>query len=374
MTAVPPGVKHNVVVGKAWRRVLRCALVPAGLLLACPLAAPSGAQMASASFHPPTGFGGYNWFGNVTQVSARWRVPSIASTSAAGHASTWIGAQDDDAQPPFIQLGTTEDKFSPTQTFYNAFWSDPHVGFHPQPIERIRGNDLVSAAMVRQPSGWELTFDDLSSGQDKRLTVHYGVGASFNQAEWLQEDPTADTNTAAVDLPYPAMATVTFHDLRVDTQVPSLYLINGATLLANGGVFLVPSAVQHDAFSLRPPRGAADSYLVAASKLDAVIAAFQVDTLHWTSLSHAKRFDAAFTLYGAYGINAFDLAFHRWPAKAHKAVLALFHQDQRVQHAVVAWTHSGLSITSNSFTTMSIAQGDGPLADQVRAELGLPPA
>lgn len=366
-------VDHNVFVQLGWRRVVRLLLLLSELVVALPVTA-SGAQVATASFHPPTGFGGYNWFGTVRQISASWRVPTIEPTSADGHASTWIGAQNDDAQPPFIQLGTTEDKFSSSLTTYNAFWSDPRKGFHPQLIERVRADDLVSAAMVRQSSGWVLTFDDVSTRKDKRLTIHYGVGASFDQAEWLQEDPTADTDTAAVDLPYPTMSSVEFEDLRVDTQAPSLYLSNGATLLANGGAFLVPSAVRHDAFSLRPPSGAAESYLVAASRLDAAVSAFQVDTLHWAGLSKSKRFTIAFTLFAAYGTNAFDLAFHHWPTKAHKAVIALFHQDQRIQRDVKAWAHSGLSITSNSFTAMSIDQGDGPLADQVRAELGLPPA
>jgi hypothetical protein len=337
--------------------------------LCLPLASPAG-----ASYHPPTGFGGYNWFGNVTEISATWRVPTIAASSPVGHGSTWIGAQNADGQPPFMQLGTTEDKNSLSSVMYWAFWSDPHEGYHPQPLEALAANDVVSAEMARVNSGWRLTFSDLTSKRSKRLTVHYSPSGSYDQGEWLQEDPTANTNEASADLPYPVMSAVSFSKLQVDDAAPSLNLGDGATLLANGGAFLVPSAFEHDAFSLSPPNGPAKSYLVAASTLDAVVSTFEVATAQWSHLSKAERTLMAVGLSNGYRAEAFDLAFHSWPSKARHDVAALYHQDQRVQSDVKAWIRSGLSLNNNAYTTMSIDQGDGPLADQVRDDLGLPPA
>ena len=330
------------------------------------------ASVAVASYHPETGFGGYNWFGLVVQISAHWHVPVISPASASGHASTWVGTQDATGNPPFIQLGTTEDKFS-GQIAYNAFWSDAAVGYHPHLFLPLNGGDAVAANMQRVPDGWTLVLSDLTTRHSKRLTIHYGDGGTFDQAEWLQEDPTADSTTVAADLPYPDMSGVAFSDLKVNGKPPTLHRDDGATLLATGGIFLVPSVERNDAFSLDPPTGAAKAYLVAASALDAELSVFQVATLHWSSQSKTERKVIASTLSAAYKANAFDLAFYRWPANARKDARSLFDADQQVQRAIKVWISSGLSLKSNAYDNMSVDQGDAPIAEQLRADLGLPP-
>ena len=331
---------------------------------------PTAALSAATQYHPATGFGGYNWFGDVTQISAQWKVPAILASSAAGHASTWIGAQNDEGQPPFIQLGTTEDKFSPSAIFYEAFWSDVTAGYHPQTIVAVQPGDLVSAAMVQRSNGWALTFTDLTTGKTRHLTIHYGAGQRFDQAEWLQEDPTADSTTIAKDLPYPALSSVAFSHVLVNRTTPTLHLEDGATLLATSGIFLVPSMAHDGAFSLTPPAGASLAYLQAASALDQAIAVFQVDTLHWSHISKSRRKAIAKTLGNAYGLNAFELGFYKWPARAKDDALTLFHQDQLIQHDVKAWSRSGLSLGSGAYSTMTSDQSDGQLAIQLRADLG----
>jgi hypothetical protein len=57
-----------------------------------------GASVKPHSHHevhvfPLTGFGGYQWFGAVTQISAHWVVPSFVSKWVLGQASTWVGAK-----------------------------------------------------------------------------------------------------------------------------------------------------------------------------------------------------------------------------------------------------------------------------------------
>src|SRR5579863_1766322 len=72
---------------------------------AAKIAAPGAVIVA-----PFTGFGGYNWFGTVTDLGAQWRVPTISSTSSPGYASTWIGVQNG-VNNQFVQVGVTENDF-----------------------------------------------------------------------------------------------------------------------------------------------------------------------------------------------------------------------------------------------------------------------
>jgi hypothetical protein len=357
-------------------RWTRAGALVAGMLAL--VAATPGATASSSNnsggYHPSTGFGGYNWQGKVRQISAQWHVPTIAPTSPAGHASTWVGAQSADGSAPFIQLGTTEDLFSSDSPEYAGFWSDSHVGYHPQFIFNVKAGDLISSDMTRVPSGWQLVFDDETKNRSTTLTIHYGSTGTYNQGEWLQEDPTSGL-VSATDLPYPDMSLVTFDHLRVNGTSPSLTLLGGGqAMLASGGTFLVPSAVHDDAFSFSSPTGPAKSYLIAASALDRALSVFEVDQEQWSSLSTSRRTTAARTLRSAYETNAFELAFHPWPDNAKSDIKTLLRDDQQIVKDIATWIRSGLSLKSNAYTTMTIDQGDGDLADQIRAELGLPPS
>jgi hypothetical protein len=179
---------------------------------------------------PMTGFGGYRWLGGISQVSARWRVPTISATSLSGSAGTWIGAQNAYREYPFIQVRTNEVSQSGRQ-IYHAFWSDTHVGFRAQSIGTVEPGDLISANMVRSRRGWTLSIDDLTQGTLLSRTVGYGGGSAFTQAEWIQEDPTA-SNVTTSDLPYPDLSKVHFAHLLVNNTIPSLSLKDGQTLMA----------------------------------------------------------------------------------------------------------------------------------------------
>src|SRR5579872_6330678 len=72
---------------------------------------------------PVTGFGGYQWSGQVTEIGSTWRVPQIDADSPSGAAATWIGAQDN-ATGQFIQVGVFEQCVAPSTITYRAFWSD----------------------------------------------------------------------------------------------------------------------------------------------------------------------------------------------------------------------------------------------------------
>ncbi len=338
-----------------------------------PSTVPGNGHSATPYIAPLTGFAGYHWLGDVSQISAQWRVPVISAKTTVGHASTWIGAQNDDGGPPFIQVGVTEDKYGPGDTDYEAFWSDTAASFHPQPLGTVGPGDLVAASMVRNGSGWSVTLDDRTSTVSVTKEIPYGVEGSFSAGEWTQEDPT-DSAQASVDLPYPQTSTVAFQSLRVDGRPPVLDLADGQTLSAADGIILVPSAVHDDGFVLAEPTGVAAQYLDDAAKLDAATARYSVELASWDTTSLATRTLEIRTLSAAYQTNADELAAQQWPAAARPDISLLAEQLRRVVGDLGAWTRAGLETGGTAFETLRTDQVIAPTADKVRADLGLPPA
>jgi hypothetical protein len=321
---------------------------------------------------PLTGFAGYHWLGDVQQISAQWRVPAITASSPVGHASTWIGAQGNGQNSPFIQVGVTEDKFGPGDSVYELFWSDTAASFHPQPLGPVGPGDLLSVSMTRQSGGWSLAVDDRTDNTPVTKLVGYGVGASFMAAEWIQEDPT-DSSEAAVDLPYPQTSTVSFQRVVVNGEPPTLDRDDGQVLIAADGTILVPGPVRQDAFVLGPPTGAAARYLHAAAGLDAAVSAYNVEISSWDSIPMATRLLDVQHLSAAFQTNATALAAQQWPPASSADVSLLIDRLHRLVSDLQAWTAAGLETQGNAYQTFSSDQEIGPLADNVRADLGLPP-
>jgi hypothetical protein len=103
--------------------------------------AASSSKKSSPTYFPSSGFGGYNWYGTVRQISAQWRVPTIHPSCRAEAAATWIGAQHKGGGPPFIQLGTLENNagcvddqpgtngHKRDSIAYQTFWTDSSLEF-----------------------------------------------------------------------------------------------------------------------------------------------------------------------------------------------------------------------------------------------------
>jgi hypothetical protein len=321
---------------------------------------------------PATGFAGYHWFGDVHQISAQWQVPAIAAASSVGHASTWIGAQGDGQNSPFIQVGVTEDKFGPGDSVYEVFWSDTAVSFHPQSLGPVAAGDLLSVAMTRENQGWSLVVHDETSGIPMTTTIRYGAGDSFTSAEWIQEDPTASAE-AAVDLPYPQTTTVSFQKVVVNGEPPLLDEDDGQVLIAADGIIQVPGPFRQDGFVLSAPTGPAARYLQAAGGLDAAVSAYNVDVATWSSLSFATRSRVIQRLSAAYQTNAAALQAEQWPPSARADVSLLTGRLHLLVRDLRAWTAAGLKMSGNAYLTLRSDQEIAPLADNVRADLGLPP-
>jgi hypothetical protein len=322
---------------------------------------------------PGTGFGGYNWFGPVSQISATWQVPVIARNSNAGHASTWVGAQPRKGGLPFIQLGTVEDDWGPRQIEYRAFWSDTAKDFHPQMVAVVRPGDLVSASMIRTKDSWKLSFDDLTSHRSKDITVQYGAGRVPNQAEWMQEDPSPGDVTAT-DLPYPAMSTVTLQHLKVNNGTPSLARTDARVLLPSNGGYLVPTSFRSDSFTFVQAQGLARAYLIDARQLDASIALFEVAGLRWNTDSKAERLLAVQTAEQGYAANAALFQRLNLPMSDQPALQGLETHLQLVVGDFRVWIQSGLETNSPASSALvddQMAVHD--YADQIRSDVGLPP-
>ena len=367
------GVRREVVIsGRCGRRrgsfFAVVALVLSSMLSASPAAASS--SNASSTYFPPTGFGGYSWVGDVTQISAQWTVPKIQSSSDFEDASTWVGAQNDEGGPPFIQLGITEDNLGVLGPQYRAFWSDPKVGFHPQTLSVVQAGDLVSADMSQVSDGWMLTFKDLTRHSTKTKRVTYGAGAKFTQAEWLQEDPAPNDDTPT-DLPYPQTTVVQIGHLLVNHTVPRLRLENGQVLIATNDITLVPTAVENDAFFLLAPKGTAKTYLDIARSLDVAISAFGANSSHWSVMSRTRRESIVNELEHRFQLNA--TALDALPVPNGDAA-RLGHRSTVIAQDLSAWTAAGLTEHGASYERLVRDEHIAQLADQVRADLGLPPS
>jgi Peptidase A4 family len=350
------------------------AMLLGGLGIIVPRVSPASAAVATTkNFFPSTGFGGYRWWGaDVTQISAQWRVPTITESSAAGSASTWIGAQNSNGGAPFIQLGTVENLFAAMGPNYEAFWSDTAVGFHPKPLIPVEPGDLVSAQMVDGAKGWTLTIRDLTRSMAQTITIPYGIGGHFTQGEWLQEDPTMG-DVVARDLPYPSITDTQFSSLLLNNAPPKLTLKNAQVLMADGGAIRVPSYVTADGFAFSAPQGAAREYLEGARTLDTSIATFQVGLLKWKK-EHAQQKEAiAAGVAKAYGVFASNLSTDAFPAAARPSTHLLVTRNRQIQKDFQVWRSSGYSLGTAAFENLYREMQIRPIATDVRTALGLPP-
>jgi hypothetical protein len=202
-----------------------------------------------SSFGP---FAGYAWLGEVRSVAASWTVPQVLPNSHDGVAATWIGAQAAGARSaPFIQVGTNEGSEPVDDTrrsFYYAFFSDTRLSFHASFLFVVRAGDVV-AAQLRMAGGlWHLTIVDRTNGDAAAFTTPDESDATFDQAEWLQEDVSSSIKPARL-FPYPVLSPARFHELRVDSFVPSYARVLSSWMSENHAD-LAPGPLIDDGFTL----------------------------------------------------------------------------------------------------------------------------
>jgi peptidase A4-like protein len=232
-------------------RVVLCvaALVIMFVFLAIPLGGRAKHRRTTDS--PFGAYGGYVWRGRVSSVEGSWTVPRIVEPSRFGLATTWIGSQSRDARGRFIQIGSCElhgySRAHVVENRYWAFWSDSMRNFHPQFLFRVRPGDAISASLAVAHGRSTLAIVDQTSGADVRFSTSGAANASFNEAQWTQEDASTATGEP---FPYPSLTVVRFSGLAVNSAPPdyaSLY----STWMSVNGVSLAPTPLVGDAFALK---------------------------------------------------------------------------------------------------------------------------
>ena len=327
---------------------------------------------------PITGFGGYNWKGDVNSISARWQVPTIDPASHAGYAATWIGAQATVSDRAFVQLGIIEHQMGPVRSDhsrgnseYEAFWSDSNRHYFPVELGAVLPGTIVNAAMTRTGSGWKLTLSDGARQLASGLNVHQATAVPYDQGEWIQEDP-PPTNMATHDVPYPAMSTVTFQQLRINGGVPQLTFADAKALASNAGVDLVPTQISSDTFSLLPATGAAKQWLVDAVSIDDAGARLERELSHWSRDTETERAQAVAAYVSAITDNASILAEQTWP----DSVRADMSQELQDLGRSIDFLKGWLTLVRANETSIPanpVGHEVTAEADRIREALGLPP-
>ncbi len=155
-------------------------------------------------------------------------MPTIASGSSVGFAGTWVAAEAPSVTPhgsPDIQVGTNEERRSPSPgrpyDVYSAFWTDNVHSFYPQSLFAVRPGDDISASLTLSHHRWAVAIRDATSGARSRFLTSDETQASFNEAQWIQEDRMFCSEHTK-SCPYPRLSTVRFGQLAVISPVPAM--------------------------------------------------------------------------------------------------------------------------------------------------------
>jgi hypothetical protein len=284
-------------------------------------------------------FAGYQWRrGPVTSVAGSWTVPGIVGGRSRGVAGTWIGAQTAPGPGPFIQIGSNEQRLvlpsaapglSPTVlTAYVAFWSDTVHHFHPQVLFPVGPGDHLSATLTLARGRWMLAIADATSGRTRRFATTDDARARFRLAEWAQED-VEDARTHR-PFPYPALSTVGFRRLAVDSTAPA-YADLYSTWMSENGRNLAPTPLRHDAYTLREATvsAAGARYLSIALAAGVTAQAFRTEIARWTAATPRAAIAAQTARYAAaLGTEVRALSAARWPATFRARIDTLVRRER----------------------------------------------
>jgi Peptidase A4 family len=299
--------------------------VAAAVAIAVGAAACGGAAGTAGALSSFGHMAGYVWTGRVTAVTASWSVPRITSTGAA-HASTWIGAQAPGVpHPPFIQVGTLEDRGPDNIPAYSAFWTDTRRGFRPEVLFTVHAGDTVSTALSLTASRWRVSIEDRTGGQTSTLTTSEDAAGDFNLAEWLQENPTEISGKIT---PYPDLSTVSMTRMTVNGAQPR-YGDVFAQWMSLPGRDQAPTPLRDGAFTiihgLVTP--AARRYLAIASAQNLSVRRLDLEAARFTARTPARDLErVSAEAASVERRNADALARGSWPAAARGPIRALVRQ------------------------------------------------
>jgi hypothetical protein len=176
-------------------------------------AAPGMPGTPSAINSPAGGNTSLNWSGydatggSFTGVGATWTVPQSTAASSTGAGASlsadamWVGVGGVTSHD-LIQAGTQTvwQNGSPSyEAWYELLPSDSvatPITIHPGDSISVSITE-TAAGSATSPSQWQVSFDDLTTGQTYSTAVNYQ--SSLSSADWVQEMPSDQRGFVALD-------------------------------------------------------------------------------------------------------------------------------------------------------------------------------
>jgi Peptidase A4 family len=305
-------------------------------LLVCVPFTPVSAWAGQAQAPPLGSFAGYLWFGHVSSVHASWTVPRVQRGSPPGIGGTWIGAQAA-ADRAFIQIGTSEDGFWPKHNrraagYDFAFWSDIGHHFRAQRIFAVQPGNRISATIKLASGRWTLAITDLTSGAKFQISTPEEANASFNAAEWLQEDPRSAATHAPVA--YPKLSDVRFADLEVNRR-RARYAALYSLWMSLRRITLAPSSLRKDSFYIHQAKPISQTglrYLRIVGGEAVAVEAFGAQISAWSQATPIAQVSAQRTMFlAALQRNIHALASASWPRPIAGLIAKLLHATRTLK-------------------------------------------
>jgi len=317
-------------------------------------------------------FAGYVWRGKERSVAASWLVPEAFPGPHSGLAGTWIGAQaPGGGHAPFIQVGINEGHIHPLGNFDYAFFSDTALGFHPRLLFRVNRGDRISARLRMADGRWHVLIVDHTHPHRAAFSTAQETGAAFNQAEWLQEDPSSPRG----HLPYPRLSAVHFWQLRVDGQRPGYGRLLSQWMSENH-MDLAPGPLVRDGFWLAPtePTEVGLHYMQIAVAVDLPLKRFYRELVRWNAATPPQRIAAQEAAIGAaLATNVQAVSATSWPGRADAlahAYVAATDGEIRVADRMPTSTTAGIRHWSHQWVRANAASVH--ISQRIRRALHLP--
>jgi hypothetical protein len=138
-------------------------------------------------------------------------------------------------------------------------------------------------------------------------------------------------------------------------------------------MYLVPTPLRDDSFSLIAPVGAPRQYLIDLDALDHDISYYDVQISQWRTMTRETRQASGQLLEQGYSNFDRRLETQTWPAGVERFVDLLVQRDHRIETDVRSWQTSGPTHDAPEFST-TVPDESRQLDELLRARLGLPPA
>ncbi len=210
-----------------------------------------------ASSQPTTSqsyLAGYQWCCNAHDVSGRWTVPLQTHTPKGQRGlrneSIWVGVQGPTGQF-FLQAGTITETYG-YATQYEGFWSDPEVGFHPQYLGNVSGEDVVSVRLHKVGANWVVTLVDLTHQQRFTKVISHLPSPAGDIAQWFEEDPIDVVGHGRqVEAPFAYTTDPTFYGLFVNgQQLTDNNSMSAQTFISSRHTLVYPTPFRDGTFTL----------------------------------------------------------------------------------------------------------------------------